>query len=730
MNFLTRFLRSIGVATIVLLCAGGILLSFLKRDLAHTEWANVAMGLTFFEDRLQDSKTRARLTDEVDPRIVLVNIDDESLSKIGVWPIPRDAYGRLMERLHEFGAKVVAFDVLFPEKSPVCGPRNPDQDFTAGLKTFVSGGGQALLSYELDDDEGAPTPVPDELMFQAMNSRAQGAGAMALHVVNPQNYPISELLPEGVQLGHISNSEDADGVFRHYKVVGHVRDGEDSVYLPSLGLLAYQAFTGTAPALKVRADSQGELVVGKSLLEISPWGELKIRYSGDRRHFPSVSLHRVLAASPDDVAMRASLQGRMVFVGSSATGAHDLRHTPLDPKLPGVYAHMNAARMLLDGRFYRPEAESVMWSYVILVLGILLIIGCNFAGLALLDLAALAAALGLAYLAEALWLFPQGLEIRLFYCGLCFVGIYSWNTFLNFQSAAREKKQIKGTFSRYVSPAVVGEMLEHPDKLRLGGEKRDITCLFSDVRDFTSISEKLSATDLSASLNQYMSAMTDVVFDTAGTVDKYIGDAIVALWGAPLELPDHPARAVAAAVRMQEALPAINADFRVRGLPEYVVGIGLNSGNCAVGNMGSDKIFSYTALGDNMNLGARLEGLCKHYGAGIIVSEATRSRLPEGTFRTRPLDKVIVKGRHQAVLIHEVLHAAHPLSADADGQLAYLTAWERFQAQDFAETEKLLAGLLSSHPQDKPAQRLRALAARWAREGAPADFDVTEMTEK
>lgn len=732
MRIFGHSVRYAGIATIVIFCAMGVLLSFLKRDLVRTTYGGLVVGLSLFEDRFQDFKVRNRLTDKVDDRIVLVNIDDESLSKIGTWPLPRTVHAQMMRQLKVFGTKVVALDILFPEKAPVCGVQDPDKELASALSEFVEGGESvAILSYELDDDDGVKTPVPEDLLFFVKNSQSQGGGGMELAVISQQNYPIKDLIVPDLQLGHIYNNEDEDGVFRNYKIVANVRDGEDSAYFPSLGLMAFEAFSGTQTNLTVKSDGNGLLEYDKNQLQVSPFGESKIRYFGSRYNFDSIPLHEVLNAKPTDEKMRQRLQGKIAYVGSSATGAHDLRNTPVDSKLPGVYAHMNVTHMLLNKYFFRPEVESIQWSFILLACAVLLMIGINFIDNAATDLVGVLLIQGGLYYLDYIYFFPQGYEIRLFYCFLCLGLIYSWTTFLNFSQAAKEKKQIKGTFSRYVSPAVVNEMLGNPDKLKVGGERKDITCLFSDVRDFTTISEKLTATELSSSLNQYMGKMTDIVFENKGTLDKYIGDAIVALWGAPLDLPDHPVHAVEAAIRMWEALPAINDDFKARGLPIFNVGVGLNSGECSVGNMGSNTIFSYTALGDNMNLGARLEGLCKYYGTNILISENTHERLPPGRFITRPIDSVIVKGKTKPVSIFEVIHGAHVLKTDEASFKSYVTAYSRYLNKDFAGALKELSVILASIPDDKPAQRLQKVCEKWTHESSiPDDFFVTKMTEK
>ncbi|MEX0799213.1 MAG: adenylate/guanylate cyclase domain-containing protein, partial [Bacteriovoracaceae bacterium] len=309
---------------------------------------------------------------------------------------------------------------------------------------------------------------------------------------------------------------------------------------------------------------------------------------------------------------------------------------------------------------------------------------------------------------------------------------YSWVTFLNFNQASAEKKQIKGAFSRYVAPAIVNDMLEHPDKLKVGGEKRNITCLFSDVRDFTSISEQLSPSDLGWALNRYMGKMTDIVFETNGTLDKYIGDAIVAFWGAPLDIGDHVNKALEGAVGMLEALPAINEEFKQKGLPEFKIGLGLNSGDCSVGNMGSDQIFAYTALGDAMNLGARLESLCKHYGAQILVSEHTFEKMDQSKFTARLIDKVKVKGKTEPVGVYEVLYSYHPMSLEPEALIQFKKAYELFIVKDFARAKEMFESVLEKIPEDKSSLRMKEVCQLYI-ENPPAvdeDHTITTMTTK
>ncbi len=335
-------------------------------------------------------------------------------------------------------------------------------------------------------------------------------------------------------------------------------------------------------------------------------------------------------------------------------------------------------------------------------------------------------------LLDKYYFFPQNYDLKLLFVIIANVSCYSFITILNFSKASAEKKQIKGAFSRYVAPAIVNDMLENPDKLKVGGDRKDITCLFSDVRDFTSISEKLTPTELASALNRYMGEMTDIVFQTNGTLDKYIGDAIVAFWGAPLDIGDHVNQAMEGAVRMLEALPAINAEFAEKNLPEFKIGLGLNSGECSVGNMGSDAIFAYTALGDNMNLGARLESLCKYYGAQILISEFTYERMNREKYISRCIDKVRVKGKTEPVGVYEVLYSYHPLMLHQNALRDFKNAYDLYIQGKFAKARELFEAVLSVVPEDKASIRMIENCQYWMDNppGVDDDWTITTMTTK
>lgn len=705
--------------------------SIFIRDIDNSTFFSTFLNYTVsFENRFYDFRMKAGLDPSFKSKeIVLVKIDDYSLQQLGIWPIPRTFHAQMIDKLGTFGAKVIALDILFPEKSPSYKNTDPDTLLAESIKRFQSNEGRIFLAYTLSTslEDVIPEP-PLEMLNDVIQTRTEQDINFLPKKISRYNFPIEELVATEAGLGTISMSEDADGIFRHYALVSNV----DTIYYGSLALNSFEAFTGQKNTINIFSDATGELEINGKKMEISRNGEAKIRYIGTGNQFPELSLYDLLKASDDDPAMKELIEGKIIFVGSTALGAHDLRPSPLDAKMPGVYAHINATHMLLHQYFYQGINESVKYTLAFLFLGMVIFLVFQRFGNPFLDATVIAGLIFSCYYIDQKYFLPNGYELKLFYTFFCFGASYSWNTFLKFYEANKEKKQIKGTFARYVAPTIVDEMLKDPDKLHVGGTKMDITCLFSDVRDFTKISEGLTATELAHSLNIYMGAMTDVVFETKGTLDKYIGDAIVAIWGAPLEIGNHAQHAVEAAIKMMTILPSINENFRSLGRPEFNVGIGLNSGECSVGNMGSERIFSYTALGDNMNLGARLESLCKYYGSQILISEMTRERLDLTHIKTRPIDKVVVKGKTTAVTIYEVLHPGHWLMKNTDALNFYLSAHNLYQMKQFQSALDVFNQLISLNENDIPSRRLRDACKKFLEspELITDDFEVTVMTEK
>lgn len=773
MKLISRFINYIGVFFIFTFSLLAIFLDLMYNDIADTSIFKKPIAyMTSFESRFYDYRMKPNLHKV--PRsnnIVLVEIDDKSLQEINSWPIPRENWATLMDNLGKFGANTVVFDVLFPEPVKTCGENSPDEIFKESILRFQSlpivdkdapdiaekmvehnqevidefsdtPTRTAILAYSMQErhlefEEGLLDEPPFELLLTTLPGLKRPACEhFKISGVEKHTWPIEELTVSEAYLGYLNMMEDNDGVFRHYSLFSLVpsKENETTFFFPSLALAAFKNWPKVSD-FKIEINDQclASMDINGKSIKTNSYGDTKIRWTGTEEKFKSISLYRVLNGKNfDNVNLRDFFYGKTVFVGSTATGAHDLRNSAIDPKMPGVYAHMNMLNMLQKEFFFKPSQKSLKYTLLVLCLGMVILTLIMILGKPLLDIVTLSLLVAITYYIDQIKLIPEGYQLKLFYCYFCFGATYSWVTILNFNQSNAEKKQIKGAFSRYVAPSIVDDMLDNPDKLKVGGEKRDITCMFSDVRDFTSISEALSPTDLAMALNKYMGKMTDIVFETNGTLDKYIGDAIVAFWGAPIDIGDHVNQAVDAGVQMLEALPAVNAEFKKLGFPEFKIGLGLNSGECSVGNMGSDQIFAYTALGDNMNLGARLESLCKYYGAQILISEYTYNRLDHERFTCRLIDNVIVKGKTEPVGVYEVLYSYHKFMIDQQALTQFRKAFDLFLDGKFNEAKAIFTDLNQKYPDDKASHRMMETCAHWI-ETPPLpdeDFRVTTMKTK
>jgi adenylate cyclase len=722
---ISKVIQYTGICFIILFSAISIFFSLALRDGVVEYQDAMSMSYTsFFEDRFYD--LRMKLTqddDKVDERIVLAAIDDNSITKIGRFPWSRGVWQRVIDKLQGYGTKVIAFDVFFSEPERACNATSPDIIMSEAINRFQSVPGKSvIIPYSLTDYiQDGYEEFPDLMIPFIMNTSQNNGAQLKEKFIGKNVFPIEKITDVSTSLGYIGVEEDLDGIFRHYPVVANISE----VYFPSFSLMAYQKYTEDKAIVKIDTNEES-LSVKNGTLNLNFKGEAKVRWLGGRGHFPETTIYDLLQAKPDDIKMKKLLKDKIVFIGSTAFAAHDLRHTPVDPKLPGVFFHMNMTHMLLEGKFFADDDLSTYYSWIILLSGTLIIIIVMLFGHAIVDFITINLIVIAFFILDSYYLLPRGYEIKLFFCLFSPIACYSWTTFLYFYLAQKEKKYIKGTFSRFVAPAIVDQMLDNPDIVKIGGEKKNITVFFSDVRDFTSISEKLTPEELSICLNQYMGIMTDLLFDNYGTLDKYIGDAIVAYWGAPLDVENHAYHAVKASLLMIDTIPSINERFREQGFPEFQHGIGLNTGDCSVGNMGSDKIFSYTALGDNMNLGARAEALCKFYGVQLNITEYTKDAISEELskeFTFRILDKVRVKGKELPVILWEVLHDAHDFKKDPESLEKYTEAFFAYQQKEFQRAINLLSPLVEKYPNDKSSKRVHDTCLNFLENDPGNDWD-------
>lgn len=468
--------------------------------------------------------------------------------------------------------------------------------------------------------------------------------------------PVKILADATPYFGTINARPDVDGVNRRLPLVSAVA-GAGSV-LPTLSLQAVAVATEMPIEIIAAPEdpSAQSIQIGEHVIFTELAASATIDWYGDfiSSGLPVLSIADILEGRIG----KEEIEGRVIFVAATATGTYDQRVTPLAQAVPGIFVHATLAQNILDGRrLMRPTYVIAVELIVMLIIGVLA--GVILSRLGALAQIVLGCGMALGWLLfDRFVLFEQGLVV---YAVLPTVQIFisllvvaSWR----FLHEARERQKTKQAFQRYLAPAVMEQVLADPEEyLKLGGRRYEATVLFSDIRGFTTMSERLSPDELGALLNHYMTPMTEIVFETGGTLDKYIGDAVMAFWGAPLPQKDHAARACRSALHMMEKVAELNRDFRDSGLPEIAIGIGLSSGPMTIGNMGSDEFFAYTALGDRVNLGARLEGQTKSYGVGIIISEACYEQV-RGVMSCRELGAIRVKGKNEPVRIYELIGEA------------------------------------------------------------------------
>jgi adenylate cyclase len=618
--------------------------------------------------------------------LALIEIDEYSLRNLqpnaGRWPWPRAVHSMLIDYLSRAPAKVIAYDVAFSEADTRTGfefggdtwsGRESDQSFIDSVKNAGNVVMLADATYEGETlDGGAVVP---ETPF-----RVESPLVAERQVIFP---PFEGLARAVAGFGHNLFVLDADGPLRH--TVPFVRVGDRAV--PSLGLAAAIRATGIDPgSVRVGTDT---LQVGDRAIPVAArstrsadgirtyqWGLVAFRGPAlladmKSRPYPSYSFFDLLYSEEQLLAGQtpnvdpAVFRDKIVFVGVTAAGLYDVFETPFSGgKMPGIQVHAAVADDLLSNRFLAPAPGSVR------------VISVAVAGLAVGALAAVVPAwwaslatafVAAGFVAVATRLFAGGLWVELTQPLLAAAVALFGGVVYQYFFEGREKRKMKRLFGQYVSKDVYAQLVAHPELARLGGQRRDMTVLFSDIRGFTTLTEKGQPEDIVHMLNEYFTRMVEIVFRHKGTVDKFVGDMVMALFGAPLEDPLHADHAVEAAIDMMDELRKLNAAWVAEGRDVKVdIGIGVNTGPMIAGNIGSAQIMSYTVIGDAVNLGSRLESLNKQYSTHIIISDETRQRLT-GKYVFRPLGDVVVKGKTRPVAIFEVVGRAAP---DTIGQPA------------------------------------------------------------
>lgn len=593
--------------------------------------------------------------------VVIAAIDEKSLARLGRWPWSRETMAGIVKKLADAQAAVVAFDVIFPES---------DRDDPA-LGSAIADAGNVILPVAFDfESKAAPQRVP-------------GLEPSALPVIEGvelyRDYPpigshgvpiipVQTLREGAMALAHINMLPDPfDGTLRwEALLIAH-----DGFLYPSLGLRSAAFYKGVGPE-RIKVLATRSVVMGKTEIPTDRWGRMPINYYGPGHTLRHVSIADIV----DGKVGEKELGNRIVFIGASAVGMLDLRVTPFTAVFPGVEKQATVAASILDGRFLvrTTRGEDLVF---LVASGLLMALFLSRLGLAWGGAATLLMMAGVAATAQALFS-RYGLWINLA-CPLgnvlcMFVSVTAWN----YTVEERRARGIRAMFSSYVTTTIVNELIENSALARLGGEKREVTVLFSDVRGFTTFSEERAPEEVVALLNEYLGAMTDVVLKWGGTLDKFIGDAVMVFWNAPLPCEDHALRAVRCAVEMQGRLSELHEKWDREGKPKLSCGIGINTGYVIVGNIGAEgKKMDYTVIGDEVNLASRVESLTRRFETGILVTEKTVEKLREGIaagtlagMELRGVRRVIVKGKQQPVTLYEAIAAEGPAAivecADAE----------------------------------------------------------------
>ncbi len=677
----------------------------------------------------------------VDDRVAILDIDEASLKSLGRWPWSRDTMSALVEQLFDhYGVAAVGFDVVFAEPDTSSGLDTLKQlayrdlagsrDFRAALEK---------LAPRLDYDARFAQVLAERPLSLGYYFIPQGYGDAKTGLLPQPSLPAAAFDPlqpgtppptgyganlaafqEAAQgAGFFNMRVDEDGTARQMSLVSRYGAG----YYLALSASTLQVAFGGDPAL---AGVDRQSVFGRQYL--SPWlevGGIRMPLSMDGRvhvpyragaPFPYLSAADVLAGK----APLAQLENRIVLLGSTAPGLADLRVTPFSNAFPGVEIHAHLITGILDGtiRATPPWADDARLAAVLL-LGVLLTVVLLRYGptIGLAASMVMLAVLLVAY--DAAW--SRFMVVPMAAPMLTVLGLYALNTAYGFFAATRSKRQITKLFGQYVPPELATEMSRNPAHYTMEGQSRDMSVLFSDIRGFTNFSEKLPPVELAEVLNAYLSTMTRIVQQHRGTIDKYIGDAIMAFWNAPVDLSDHASRAVQTALDMQTALAKLNQEFAARGWPDVKIGVGVNTGRMSVGNMGSEFRMAYTVMGDAVNLGSRLEGITKQYGVGILVTQTTVEA--DSVHAFMKVDDVRVKGKETPVAIYEPLGQKDGL-ADAVRQDAadFETAFARYQAQDWDAAEAALRALNVRHPRTLYDIYLERIA-HFREVPPPADWD-------
>ncbi|WP_428034549.1 CHASE2 domain-containing protein [Amphritea sp.] len=691
-----------------------------------------------FEYDLYDMRLKSFVKSGQDPRIVIVDVDEKSLIEQGRWPWNRAKLAQLLDQLFDhYGVAIAGFDMVFseadnsidlnqltallldskeiPDLATFLQQLHPDQRLFRAIQ-----GRPVVLGYAFDRSErqlqeGDPgmaainTPL---MLDQQPVPQATGiiASVDALH--SQQSYS-----------GFFDNPMvDSDGVYRRVPMLQRYQ----GQYYPSLSLAIWLALfeeRQAVPELETDIFGQHEALVAINAagqqIPVDRSGAVLVPYRGGQGSFPYISATDVITGQADP----ALLKGVIVLIGTSAAGLLDLRVTPVSSRYPGVEVHANILSGLLDDRIAsEPDYTQGVEILQILISGILLSIliprsSVMFSTVITLVWSICLVGFNLYAWQSLLWVIPLGYTLFLV------LMLYLFQQTTGYFFEARNIKLLTGQFGHYIPPEVVQELSRQEEGVHLSGENRDMTVFFSDVRGFTQISEQLTPQQLSRMMNIYLTEMTHIIHQQRGTVDKYIGDAVMAFWGAPLQDEEHARHGLDTALQMLSQLPQLNRRLVAAGLPEVKIGIGLHSGTMSVGNMGSEFRMAYTVMGDAVNLASRLEGLTKFYGCPLLVSGELRARQPDYLYRS--IDWARVKGRSEPVALFQPMAPRNAADSDLSEQVRLFNqAVDLYRERQWLAASPLFQQWLAVYPTDGVAQLYLQRIAQLQSSAPGEDWDA------
>ncbi|SAK78119.1 periplasmic sensor signal transduction histidine kinase [Caballeronia hypogeia] len=663
---------------------------------------------------IYDAKVRLFMPRTTDARIAILDIDEKSLAELGRWPWDRARMAELVNAL--FGREriaVLGFDLVFAEADASSGLAVLDElargalsdnaayrDALAQLaprldydRRFADAlaGHPVVLGYYFSNQDASSGAIPAPLMSE----RAFGTHPLMLFDWSSYGGNLPALEKAAGRAGYFNPVIDFDGAVRRVPLVTAYRDG---VY-GALSLEVLRALYGDAavtPLFDDPANAGAPLAAlavatprGTRVIPVDANGAALVPYRGPAGSFPYYSIADVLGRR----IPAGALAGKIVLIGTTAPGLMDQRTTPVGEVYPGVEVNANLISGMLDGAIrFQPPFAATLQMLALVIAGLAMIflwpwhIPARATLLAALLFGAIVAADWYAF-AHLAWSIPSATLL------LAVLGLYVLNMSYGYFVEARAKRYFAALFGQYVPPELVEEMSRHPEDYSMAGRRAELTVLFCDVLGFTAIAETLEPEALARLMNEYLGTMTEVIRAHRGTLDKYIGDAIMGFWGAPVDDPEHARHAVAAALGMRAALVDLNRTLTSRGWPTLWIGIGINTGPMTVGDMGSAVRKAYTVMGDAVNVAARLEGLTRHFDIDIIVGEATREQVPDIAFRE--IDRVRVKGRVAPIAVFE----PQPTRENSDGLARWRTALAHYRAREWDEAEALLAALAAQYPE-------------------------------